>query len=262
LLDPFALAAAMLLLAAAHPGAQFEKMISTTFDGWNKLPDGSYELVFGYINRNATEVEVPLGGGNVVEPGPGDHGQPTNFLPGRQRAAFRIPVPANFKGKYAWTLAYGGMTQVATASIDQNYSLDVGDPEPPRVKAGPDLTVPMSGVAHLAPVVSAPLPAPAPASPDIVPRRSAGARITVWWSKFRGPGAVTFGDGTKAEATAPGPTGREVPLGTFRVVCSTPLTAACGATDARFSTPGTYWLRVVAAERSASNAVLKVVVTP
>src|SRR6476660_2907304 len=109
--------AVALLVAGARPQAQFEKMVSTTFDGWNKLPDGSYELVFGYMNRNPTEIEVPLGVANQVDPAPADHGQPTSFLPGRQRAAFRVPVPANFKGKYVWTLTYGGQTQVATASI-------------------------------------------------------------------------------------------------------------------------------------------------
>jgi hypothetical protein len=255
------------LIGTARPEAQFEKMVSTTFDGWNQLPDGSYELVFGYMNRNSAEVEVPLGEGNRVEPAPGaDQGQPTNFLPGRQRAAFRIPVPATFKGKYVWTLTYAGNTQVATGSIDQNYSLDVGDPEPPRVKGGADLTVPLSGVAHLSPTVLPPAPPPAPSTPapnsaEIVARRSGGARVTVWWSKFRGPGTVTFGGERPADAP-PGPTGRDFPLGSFRLNCTAPIPAACGATDAKFSAPGTYWLRVVAAERSASNAIVKVVVTP
>ena len=255
--------AGLTLLGGVSPRAQFEKMISTTFDGWNQLPDGSYELVFGYMNRNSMEVDVPVGPGNQVEPGAGgDQGQPTHFLPGRQRAAFRIPVPATFKGKYVWTLTYGGATQTATASIDQNYSLDVGDPEPPRVKGGPDLTVPLSGAVHLTPSVLPPLPPPAPTSSDVVPRRSAGARVTVWWSKFRGPGTVKFGEGEKVEPASPGPGGRDFPLGSFRVTCTAPLAPTCGATTARFSAPGTYWLRVVAAERSAANAIVKVVVTP
>jgi len=79
--------------------------------------------------------------------------------------------------------------------------------------------------------------------------------------QYRGPGTVTFGDGTRTQETAPGPTGREVPLGTFRLVCQNPPAADCGSTTARFREPGTYWLRVVAAERSAANAIMKVVVT-
>ena len=214
------------------------------------------------MNRNATEVEVPLGAANQLEPAPADHGQPTNFLPGRQRAAFRVPVSATFNGKYAWTLTFAGMTQVATASIDQNYSLDVGDPEPPGVKAGSDQTVTISGVARLTPGVSAPPPAPAPGNPNVVARRAGGAPISVWWSKFRGPGTVAFGDGERPEPSPAGPTAREVPMGTYRLTCTNPPAATCGATTARFSAPGTYWLRVVAAERSASNAAVKVVVTP
>src|SRR5689334_6668898 len=94
-------AAALAVLGGGRVAdAQFEKMISTTFDGWNQLADGSYLLVFGYMNRNSSEVEVPLGPNNQLDPAPADHGQPTNFLPGRQRAAFRIPVPKDFKGKY------------------------------------------------------------------------------------------------------------------------------------------------------------------
>src|SRR5579864_6798161 len=109
--------------ATVSPHAQFEKNISVTFDGWNKMPDGSYELVFGYLNRNPEAVEIPIGPDNNVQPGAPDLGQPTTFLPGRQRIMFRVPVPKDFKGKYVWTLNYAGVTQLATASIDQNYSL-------------------------------------------------------------------------------------------------------------------------------------------
>jgi hypothetical protein len=109
--------------------------------------------------------------------------------------------------------------------------------------------------------VTAPLKPPDVPGADVVPRRSPGARIVVWWSKFRGPGTVTFGDGRPPASGAPGPTGRDFPLGTYRIECTNPPAASCGATTARFSEPGTYMLRVVAAERSASNAVLRVTVT-
>ena len=55
---------------------------------------------------------------------------------------------------------------------------------------------------------------------------------------------------------------REQSLGSFRVTCANPPTADCGATTAKFSAPGTYIIRIVAAERSAANALLRVVVTP
>jgi hypothetical protein len=249
------------LLSTANPRAQFEKSISTTYDGWRRLPDGSYDLVFGYMNRNATEVEVPLGPANAIDPPPADQGQPTTFLPGRQRDAFHIHVPKDFKSKFVWTLTYAGTTQTASGSLDQNYSLDVGDPEPPALVGGPDQTIRRADSARLSPIVTAP-PPPAPADGQVVARQSRGARITVWWSKFRGPGTVTFGDGTTPPAEEGGPTGRQFPMGTFRLSCAAPLPAGCGATTAKFSEPGTYWLRVVAAERSASSAIVKIKVDP
>ena len=251
-----------LVLGVVPAAAQFEKPISATYDGWTEYPDGSYDLVFGYMNRNSSEVEVPLGPGNTVEPAPADQGQPTNFLPGRQRDAFRIHVPKGFKGKFVWTLNFAGTVQTATATLDQNYSLDVGDPEPPAIKGGANLTIRAAERAQLAPAVTAP-PAPkTPENPNVVARQARGAPVTVWWSKFRGPGDVTFGNGAAAAPSEGGPTGRTFAMGSFQTRCAIPLTADCGATSARFSAPGTYWLRVVAAERSASNSIVKVQVNP
>jgi hypothetical protein len=254
---------ALAFLSAAHPSAQFEKAISTTYDGWRELPDGSYDLVFGYMNRNTSEVEVPLGPANAVDPAPADRGQPTTFLPGRQRDAFRIHVPKEFKSKFVWTVTYAGTTQTATGSLDQNYSLDVGDPDPPVVKGGPDRTIRLGESVQLSPTVTPPPPPKQPA-PDsaVVARQSRGNRINVWWSKFRGPGTVTFGEGAAPASSEGGPTGREFAMGTYRLTCTVPLNTGCGATTARFSVPGTYWLRVVAAERSATNAIVKVRVEP
>ncbi len=93
----------VVLAGGVAPRAQYEKNISVTFDGWNKMPDGSYELVFGYLNRNPQDVQVPIGPDNAVQPGGPDLGQPTTFLPGRQRIMFRIPVAKDFKGKFVWT---------------------------------------------------------------------------------------------------------------------------------------------------------------
>jgi hypothetical protein len=251
------------LLLAAHPSAQFEKTISTTYDGWRQLPDGSYDLVFGYMNRNTAEVELPLGPSNGVDPSPADRGQPTTFLPGRQRDVFRIHVPKEFKGKFVWSVSYAGTTQTATGSLDQNYSLDVGDPEPPAVTGGPDRTIRVGESVPLSPVVTGPPPPKERAADSgVVARQSRGNRVTVWWSKFRGPGSVTFGDGAATSASEGGPTGREFAMGSFRLTCTVPLTSTCGATTARFSEPGMYWLRVVAAERSAANALVKIRVEP
>jgi hypothetical protein len=255
------LAAVIAILFAATPRAQFERTISTTFDGWKAHADGTYELVFGYMNRNALDVDVPVGPDNRLEPAPTDiPGVPTHFLPGRQRAMFSVTVPAGFKGKYVWTLTYAGTTQTAIASIDQNYSLDVGDPEPPGVKPPAPITVRASAEAQLKPTISPAPVAEVKPGADVVPRRSAGGRVTIWWSKYSGPGEVTFGEGKGSVTSLPN--ARESALGSFRATCANAQEPGCGQTTARFSAPGTYLLRVVAAERSASNALVKVTVTP
>jgi hypothetical protein len=243
--------------------AQFEKPISVTFDGWSRLPDSSYELVFGYVNRNSEPVEIAIGSDNVLSPGPQDGGQPTVFLPGRQRLVFRIPVGSDFAGKYVWTVSYGGTTQTANASLDQNYSLDVGDEPPPRIELPHSLPASGAQATMLQPTVAA-------APPRVLqPSETGGSRkrpeldrIVVWWSKYRGPGAVTFGDGAPQVVNEAPVFFRESPQGTFRVVCSLPLTARCGSTTARFAVPGTYMLRVVATERTSSSAVMTVTVRP
>src|SRR5262249_38756312 len=92
-----ALAVLISVASVAAPRAQFERTISTTFDGWKKLNDGSYDLVFGYMNRNPMDVDVAAGKDNAIDPAPSDlSGVPTHFLPGRQRAIFTVHVPAGF----------------------------------------------------------------------------------------------------------------------------------------------------------------------
>src|SRR4030095_6286944 len=67
------------------------------FEGWIRNPDGTFDLVFGYFNRNWTEeIVIAPGPDNRIEPNGPDAGQPTYFLPRRQRWIFRVKVPANF----------------------------------------------------------------------------------------------------------------------------------------------------------------------
>ena len=61
-------------------GAQLAGTMSPSFDGWVRDAAGGYTLYFGYVNRSAGEVEVPVGVGNRLEPSPSgraDDGQPT-----------------------------------------------------------------------------------------------------------------------------------------------------------------------------------------
>ena len=93
------LGAGQLPLAPA-PGAG--QSVTPALEGWYENPDGTYSLSFGYFNRNTEEeLDIPIGPNNRFEPGTPDRGQPTHFLPRRQRGAFTVTVPADFGGSDA-----------------------------------------------------------------------------------------------------------------------------------------------------------------
>jgi hypothetical protein len=89
------------------------------FEGWEKNPDGTANLVFGYLNRNyAEEPEIPIGPNNNFSPGPADQGQPTHFYPRRQQFMFKVKVPADFGTKeLVWTLTRDGKTEKAYGTL-------------------------------------------------------------------------------------------------------------------------------------------------
>jgi hypothetical protein len=99
------------------------------YGGWIKNPDGSFNLLFSYLNRNwQEEIDIPIGPDNNVQPeqyGP-DAGQPTHFLPRNNRWVFIVHVPADFgpKGEVVWTLTSHGQTTRAYASLKPGYVLD------------------------------------------------------------------------------------------------------------------------------------------
>src|SRR6202007_1838953 len=79
---------------------------------------------------------VPIGpdnsfdvGGNRGAGAPGvklDQGQPTHFLPRRNRFVFRVRVPDGFgeKSELIWTLTTHGKTEKAYASLRPDYVVD------------------------------------------------------------------------------------------------------------------------------------------
>src|SRR6476661_1004022 len=70
------------------------------FEGWIRNANGTFDLVFGYFNRNwKEELPIPAGPDNRVEPNGPEAGQPTYFLPRRQRWIYRLRVPADFGNK-------------------------------------------------------------------------------------------------------------------------------------------------------------------
>jgi hypothetical protein len=89
------------------------------FEGWIRNPDGTFDLVFGYFNRNwQQEIAIPAGADNTVELGGPDAGQPTFFLPRRQRFVYRVRVPKDFgKKEVVWSLTANGRTENAFGSL-------------------------------------------------------------------------------------------------------------------------------------------------
>ena len=86
------------------------------YEGWERVPDGSFNMVFGYLNRNHVEQPiVPVGAQNGFDPGPADRGQPTIFYPRENHFLFKVNVPQNWdrKKELIWTLTVNGKTEQA-----------------------------------------------------------------------------------------------------------------------------------------------------
>jgi hypothetical protein len=101
--------------------------VAPSYEGWEEDADGTKYFVFGYMNRNwEEEIDVPVGPANGFSPGNPDLGQPTHFLPRRNRFIFRVKVPAAFteKDELVWTLTINGKTEKAWATTRIDYKLD------------------------------------------------------------------------------------------------------------------------------------------
>ena len=228
------------------------------FEGWLRHPDGTFDLVFGYFNRNwKEELTIPPGPENNVEPGGADAGQPTHFLPRRQRWIYRLRVPADFGNKeVTWTLTAHGRTEKAygnllpaeeiterVVSSNGNFDPGEGDPnEPPSIRIAPVQNATVTAPLTLSASVSDDgLPKPRPVRtprPQASPfgaqvntndtRRTQG--LTVRWLQYGGPAKVSF------DATDP-----------IKVVNGQAIT------QAHFTEPGTYRLRAIASDGALST---------
>jgi len=121
---------ALLLVVSAGSHAQIGQQLGQirynsgqnvvpVYEGWEKNPDGTFNLVFGYMNRNyKEEPEIPIGANNSFSPGPADQGQPTHFYPRRQQFMFKVKVPSDFGRKeLLWTLTRNGQTEKAYGTL-------------------------------------------------------------------------------------------------------------------------------------------------
>ncbi|HYM25810.1 MAG TPA: hypothetical protein VEU08_21480 [Vicinamibacterales bacterium] len=102
--------------------------VAPVFEGWERNADGSFNFVFGYMNRNyEEEIDVPVGDGNFLEPGEADRGQPAHFYTRRQQFVFKVRVPKDWgKKDLVWTLTSHGKTEKAFASLMPVWEIDVG----------------------------------------------------------------------------------------------------------------------------------------
>ena len=101
--------------------------VSPAYEGWEEEADGTRYFLFGYMNRNwEEELNVAVGSDNTFSPGAADQGQPTHFLPRRNRFVFRVAVPKTFteKDEMIWTLTTYGKTEKAYASLRTDYKVD------------------------------------------------------------------------------------------------------------------------------------------
>ena len=121
-----AVAAAVIATDTTAQTYQRGQNVAPAFEGWERNDDGSYNFLFGYMNRNwLEEVDVPIGELNSFSPGPADRGQPTHFLPRRNRFVFKVRVPADWGDReLVWTLTSNGVTEHAYATLRPDYVVD------------------------------------------------------------------------------------------------------------------------------------------
>ncbi|HJT86861.1 MAG TPA: hypothetical protein VJ732_03370 [Bryobacteraceae bacterium] len=183
--------------------------VTGAFEGWFKNPDGTFSLLLGYYNRNQTQdLDIPIGSDNRIEPDGPDRGQPTHFLPNRHWGMFTVKVPADFgQKKITWTIVANDQTTVIPASLLPDYEISpfqeaaVGN-TPPVVsfeENGPTVQGPRDLSAERTAAVGTPLSLTVWVRDDAklttssgAPPRNLGAPVTLTWTKYRGPGDVSF----------------------------------------------------------------------
>ena len=100
--------------------------VSPVYEGFDKNPDGTYNLWFGYMNLNWEEhLDIPVGPNNTFEPGNPDRGQPTHFAERRHKDVFRVIVPADFgQQKLTWKLTARGKTESIAGTLNPVWQID------------------------------------------------------------------------------------------------------------------------------------------
>jgi len=170
--------------------------VAPVYEGFDINPDGSFNMWFGYMNRNyEEEIDVEVGPDNTFEPG-GDRGQPTHFVTRRHKDVFKVTVPKDFGDRtLTWKLNAHGQPQQVVATLKPVWQIDRlrttrgGNSEKVSSNLPPAVSVSTSNQTAAGATLAV------SATDDGLPaRRGAPVGMTVLWTKFRGPGAVTFSD--------------------------------------------------------------------
>src|SRR5688572_31064472 len=252
-------ASALLLAGTVHAPVDAQvayargQDVSPTFDGWERNPDGTYTLHFGYFNRNSEEaLDVPVGPDNNFDVG-GDRGQPTHFDPSRKWWVFKTVVPADWPRdrRLVWTLTTNGKTNQAKGWLQPEWEVDTdlisknGARDPSLMTNAtnaldadhdnlpPAITISAPQSASLSDALTLTATATDDGRPKPIPdpegRLQQGVRVR--WILYRGAGKVTF-----TPDIMPGR------------VYGRPATLA---TRVNFSSPGVYRLRAIASDGQA-----------
>ena len=213
--------------------------VAPVYEGFDVNADGSYNMWFGYMNRNYEEaLDVPIGPDNSFSPGGDiDRGQPTHFVPRRHKDVFKVVVPKDFpkEGQLTWTLTAHGQTQRVAGTLNPVWQIDheratrggnsekIDSNTPPKVDVQPSAATIAAAGQSTTLTLSA--------TDDGLPvRRGQPIGMTVLWTKYRGPGDVTF-SADRAK-----------------------LVNGKTATTATFSEPGDYILQAVVDDGSGETA--------
>jgi hypothetical protein len=255
--------------------------VSPGFEGWETGPDGTASFMFGYMNNNwEEEIDVPVGPDNGFNLIGVDLGQPTHFLPRRNRFVFKVKVPKDWGNKeLVWTLKTNGVTEKAYATLRQDYFIDNvvvasetgalgAGASNPTMRANKPPTVQIDGARTRTAKVGEALPLAAIVTDDGIPKvQTMGqgrgptpaqlarrnymppVRLTVgkWlglhlsWFVYRGAGKVTF-DPIQVKPWEDTRAGANSPWAPIWTAPPVPEGGRYEAT-ATFSEPGTYVLR-------------------
>jgi hypothetical protein len=206
--------------------------VAPVYEGFDVNADGSFNMWFGYMNRNYEEqVDLPVGADNTFEPG-GDRGQPTHFVPRRHKDVFSVRVPKDFADKtLVWKLNAHGQPQQVVATLKPVWQIDRlrttrgGNSEKVSSNLPPEVALSATNQTATGATITV------TAKDDGLPaRRGQPVGMTVLWAKFRGPGDVLF-----AEPQAKLANGR-------------------ATTTATFTEPGEYTLQAVVDDGSGESA--------